>query len=151
MSNPDPVIQTETQIKPGERRALKHGGEAAVKAIQKGQPMTGPAREAELAVYEELETAGRHSLVRRNAARLQAAADLYWGAISKLMQDVNERGGIPADVVIVKLDKYIKRFGWLAGASLRAWEQVKQDEKDSGPGLVADYEEMLSEEHRFVG
>jgi len=107
-------------------------------AIREGKPLTGPAREAELAVYEELETQGRYSLVRRNAARLQAACDLYWSAISKLMQTVNEQGGTPADVVIVKLDRYVARFGWLAGASLRAWAQVKEEEKDAGDVVILD-------------
>ena len=110
----------------------KHGGEACVKAIQRGEPLTGLAAEAERAVYQELDTNGRPALVVRNAARLQAAADLYWNAI----QAVADQGRLD------QLDKYIKRYGWLAGASLRAWAQVKQERPDDDRAL--DYEAILA-------
>jgi hypothetical protein len=126
---------------------MKHGGGAAITALQKGEPLTGPGRQAELAVYEDLETQGRAFLVRRNAARLQAAADLYWGAIVRLMEGIGDDE--PADVVILKLDTFVKRFGWLAGASLRAWAAVKEEEKASG-SMLADYEEIVSEAERLV-
>lgn len=143
MGNPNPVIQVETQFKKGNTANLIHGGGAAEARIQRGEPLTGPAREAELAVYEELAMTGRAAVVKRNAARLQAAADLYWSAISKLMAIVEEEGQ-PANHYIKKLDGYIARFGWLAGASLRAWAQVKEEEPDGG--VVVDYEELLERE-----
>jgi len=120
---------------PENTNALRHGGAAAVKAIQQNEPLTGPARDAELQVYETLETAGRYSLVRRTAARLQAACDIYWGAVSKAAEDGD----------LVRLDSYIARFGWLAGASLRAWAQVKEEEKDASNAMLADYEEIIGE------
>ncbi len=43
--------------------------------------------------------------------------------------------------MVLKLDRYVKRFGWLAGASLRAWAQVKEEEPDAD--LVADYEQIV--------
>jgi len=120
---------------PENTNALRHGGAAAVKAIQDGEPLTGPARDAELQVYETLETSGRYSLVRRTAARLQAACDLYWGAVSKAAENGD----------LKKLDSYIARFGWLAGCSLRAWAQVKEEEKGAAGAMVADYEEIIGE------
>ena len=111
------------------RPNLVHGGEAAVKAIQKGDELTGLARNAELAVYAELEASGRYVIVVRNAARLQAAADLYWNAVAKAAQDGN----------LEALDKYIKRYGWLASSSLRAWAQVKDESGDGQSGdLIID-------------
>jgi hypothetical protein len=117
----------------GNKRALKHGGEAAVKAVQKGEPLTGLARQAELAVYDELHEDGRYALVVRNAARLQAAADLYWDAVSKAAQDRD----------LDALDRYVKRYGWLAGATLRAWAQVKQEDAARPPAL--DYDELVAQ------
>jgi len=100
---------------------LKHGGEGAVKAIQHGTPHTGLAAEAELAVYEELEDQGRYAIVVRNAARVQAAADLYWNAVATAAEDKD----------LEALDRYIKRYGWLAGVSLRAWAQVKAEQPEA--------------------
>ena len=113
-------------FRPGNQAAVKHGGEAAIKAIQHGTDHIGMAREAELAVIDELETAGRAAIVARNATRLQAAADLYWGAVSKAAQE----GDLEA------LDKYVARYGWLAGCSLRAWAEVAKDDKAAGPNLI---------------
>lgn len=115
----------------GNTNATKHNGEAAVKAIQHGQALTGPARDAELAVYTELANEGRPAIVTRTAVRLQAACDLFWAALV----DAGERGDLQA------LDRYVARFGWLAGASLRAWAQVRDEEKDAPDGL--DYERIL--------
>lgn len=109
----------------------KHGGEAAVYAIHQGRELTGLAAQAEREVRDELETAGRSALVVRTATRLQAAADLYWNAI----QAAAEQGSIK------DLDGYIARFGWLAGAALRAWAQVKAERPDDGGAL--DYEAIL--------
>ena len=105
----------------GNKNAEKHGGESAVRDLVAGTPLRGPAREAELAVIDELDAQGRYELVRRNAVRLQACADLFWHAITGAAerQDLSE------------LDKYIKRFGWLTGASLRAWAQVKEEEPEN--------------------
>ena len=122
---------------PENTNALKHCGAAAVIAIQTGEPLTGPAREAELAVYEELETQGRFHLVKRNAARLQAAADCYWSAVNDLLDRIETKGW-PPDMAIVKLTNVVKTFGWLSSASLRAWAQVRDEEKDSGDAVILD-------------
>jgi len=107
---------------PGTSGYLKHGGESAVKALKRGETHTGLAAEAELAVYEELEEQGRYAIVVRNAARVQAAADLYWNAVATAADS--------GDLEL--LDRYIKRYGWLAGVSLRAWAQVKDEAPDAG-------------------
>lgn len=133
-------VITDRGARPGNTNAMTHGGEAALNAIRSGQPLTGPAREAELAAIDEFNTAGRQSLVLRNAIRLQAVTDLFWAAVN----GAAERGDLQA------LDRYVARFGWLAGATLRAWAQVKEEQKDAGNAL--DYEQILAqqgqEEHR---
>ena len=116
------------QFVKGHEASTRHSGEGAVKAIQRGEPLRGLAAEAEEAVYTELSVEGRYSLVLRNAARLQAAADLYWNAV----QVAAEQDDLDA------LDRYIKRYGWLASVSLRAWAQVKADSGDDERGLVFD-------------
>jgi hypothetical protein len=116
----------------GNQAALKHGGGAAIDAIRKGKPLTGLAADAELAVAQELETDGRYALVVRNARRLQAAADLYWNAVSKAAQDED----------LDALDKYIKRYGWLAGCALRAWTVVKADEPRTAWDYDAEVEKL---------
>lgn len=125
-----------SQARPGNGNAVKHGGEAALDRIKAGDALTGPAREAELAVTDELNTNGRRSLVVRNATRLQAACDLFWQAVT----GAAERQDLQA------LDRYVARFGWLAGASLRAWAQVAAEEKEAGQAL--DYERILAQQEQ---
>lgn len=117
----------------GNTAAQKHGGEAALMAIKGGTELTGPAKEAESQVYDQLaQEGGRFSLVQQNAVRLQAACNLFWAALV----DAGERNDLQA------LDRYVARFGWLAGASLRAWAQVKQEQQDTDSAL--DYEKILA-------
>jgi hypothetical protein len=109
-----------------------HGGEGATRRIREGKELIGIARQAELDVYAELEIDGRQAIVRRNAARLQAATDLFWNAVQKAAQDND----------LDRLDHYVSRFGWLAGASLRAWAQVKIEEER--PGTPVDVQAVLT-------
>ena len=110
------------------KHRLTHGGAGAVERMRQGQPFPADslARQAELEVYDELETSGRYALTVRNAARLQACCDLYWAAVSKAAED----GDLEA------LDRYVKRFGWLAGSSLRAWAQVRSEEVEGDDSAV---------------
>ena len=108
------------------QNGLVHGGEAAVKAIQRGNELTGPAREAELQVYSELATDGRSSIVTRNAARLQAVSDLYFNAFCQSAEEND----------LIKMDLYVKRYGWLVQAALRAWAQVRDEEKTADDGSI---------------
>ncbi len=105
----------------GNQNALKHGGEAAIKRIQAGKPLSGLAFEAEQAVIAELQTAGIEQIVKRDAIQIQSVADLFLNVVIKTAQDGN----------IAALDGYIGRWGWLQGAALRAWAQVKANEKDA--------------------
>lgn len=101
------------------QNAIKHGGEAALASISKGEPFHGLASEAEAAVSAELVNSGAYFMIERNAVRLQTACELYWGAIMKAA----ETGDLHS------LDHYVARFGWLASVSLRAWAQVRQEQR----------------------
>jgi len=130
---------SQAELEQRSKATTRHGGAGAVKRVRDGRELTGIARDAELAVYDELETEGRYALVIRNAARLQACADLYWNAVSKAASDGDLDG----------LDRYIKRYGWLAGVSLRAWAQVAQETpRDDG---VLDYEAILAAQEAQEG
>lgn len=94
---------------------VKHGGEAAVKAIKHDRPFLGLAAEQERVVREQVQTDGPIALIRQNAIRQQVAADLYWGAVVASMQ-----GDTPD---LEALDKAVKRFGWLTMGAMRCWEQ----------------------------
>jgi hypothetical protein len=110
----------------GNNNATKHGGAGAIKRIEKGMPFIGIAHEAEAQVQAEYMTDGAGALELRNAQRLQAAADLYWGAVSKAA----EAGDLQA------IDKYIQRYGWLASLALRAWTEMRKKEQ-SNSGIDA--------------
>jgi hypothetical protein len=115
--------------KDGNQNGLIHGGEGAVKAIQRGEPFHGLAAETEQAVSAELADSGSYSMIEKNAIRLQTASELYWGAIMKAA----EAGDLHS------LDHYVARFGWLASVSLRAWAQVRQEQRrknDLTPEIV---------------
>lgn len=114
--------------RPNNQAATKHNGESAVKAITAGAELTGPARQAELQVYEELTTDGRASIITRNAARLQAASDLFWNALCA----AGERNDLEA------IDRYAQRFGWLSQAALRAWVQVANEQKQADDSGIID-------------
>ena len=127
------MASNDGQFKPENQDAkIVHGGAGAVRRIQEGKPFVGLAAQEERQVVADLEDQGRAALVKENAVRLQTAVRLYWGAV----QTAADAGDLAA------LDKYCKRFGWLAGSALRAWAQVKADGGDDGN--VIDYEVMLA-------
>ena len=99
----------------------KHGGEAAIKRLQHGEQFTGLALQEQAAVMDEYERDGRAAMVERQAIRLETVTRLFWNAVKKAVQD----GDLEA------MDKYTKRFGWLATSSLRAWDQVKKEAQDA--------------------
>ena len=119
---------------PGNEHALKHGGEGALEAIREGRPFKGLAASEERSVKAELQAAGRAEMVKQEAVRLKTACNLYWGAVCKAADDADLEG----------LDKYIKRYGWLAGATLRAWAQVKDEDKDRADSAL-DYDELVKQ------
>ncbi|MBE3144043.1 MAG: hypothetical protein IMZ61_08990 [Planctomycetes bacterium] len=111
----------------GNNKAFKHGGEAAVRAITRGDPFRGLAADELQAVEAAYQAEGVPPLVVMNSLRLQVAANLYWNAICKAAE-----GG---DLLL--LDRYVQRFGWLAGVALRALEQVATQQKAAGKGGVS--------------
>jgi hypothetical protein len=111
--------------------AVKHGGAGAVRAMREGRPFTGLAAQAEQEVVTDLETEGRGAMVKEMAVRIHTCARLYYGAL----QTAVDQGDL------AKLDTYAKRFGWLAGAALRAWAQLKQETPDDTG--VLDYEKII--------
>ena len=129
------IAETKGQGAPeGNRNRETHGGEHAVKAIQRGEAFRGLAAREEQAVKHDLADQGRAALVEENAIRLQVASRLYWRAVQAAADDGD----------LEKLDSYVARFGWLAGASLRAWAEVRQERERAGQDDgVIDYERLL--------
>lgn len=108
----------------GNQAAIKHGGEAGIKALTTGEPLTGLAKQAEDGARDRLEVDGRAAVVRENAIRLQAVADLFYNAVQKAANDGN----------LALLDRYAARYGWLAMSALRALAQLATEEKDAAKG-----------------
>ena len=106
----------------GNQTAIKHGGEGAIRRVSQGQPFIGVALDAQHEVEKRLDTEGLEAIVQENAIRLQTATDLYYSAVLKAAQD----GDTAA------FDRFIARYGWIAGVTLRAWAQVKADRKGKG-------------------
>jgi hypothetical protein len=98
-----------------------------VAALTTDRRFSGVAAERELQVRSELETDGRTAISTRMAVRLTVCADLFWDAI----QATAGEGSLE------ELDRYAKRFGWLASSALRAWQAVKEQEGKQDPtGLI---------------
>ncbi|TDA65931.1 MAG: hypothetical protein D9V45_03030 [Chloroflexi bacterium] len=113
----------------GNQSAVKHGAEGALRRRNEGKPFIGLAAEEEKAVLADLQEMGIAELVKRDAIRLQTITNLYYAAVQKAA----ETGDIMA------FDRYVARLGWLAGVTLRAWQQVTNDQKDaakSAAGIV---------------
>ena len=106
----------------GNQKATKHGAEGAIRRISEGQPFLGIALDTQKDVEARLEGEGLEAIVQANAIRLQTATDLYYQAVLKAAQD----GDTAA------FDRFIARYGWIAGVTLRAWAQVKADRKGKG-------------------
>lgn len=101
------------------QNATKHGGEGAIRRISEGKPFLGLAADEQKAIEAELQASGQAEIVKGDAIRLQTAVNLYWNAVLKAAQD----GDIAA------LDRYVARYGWLSGVTLRAWQQVAANDK----------------------
>jgi hypothetical protein len=119
------------------KNALKHGGAGATQALTHGDPFKGIALEEQRRAEVQLETEGRLAMITETALRLQAAGNLYWNAVCKAA----EAGDLEA------LDRYIARYGWLAGCSVRAWAEVERAERAQGkhdgqPKVIEQYREV---------
>lgn len=109
------------RMEKGNQNAVKHGGEAGIKALAADKPFTGLAKQAEDDVRERLEEHGRAAMVKENFIRVQAVADLFYSAVQKAADDGN----------LTLLDRYAQRFGWLMASALRALAQWATEEKDA--------------------
>ena len=75
-------------------------------------------------------------MLRQEAIRLKTACNLFWGALCAAA----DKGDVEA------LDRYVKRYGWLAGSTIRAWIAVGQAERDAGhPADLGDALEAAKE------
>lgn len=115
----------------GNQQTVKHGAEGAIRRISEGKPFLGIAAEREKEITAELAESGIPAIMERDAIRLQTAADLYFDAVQKAVQD----GDLAA------VDRYIARFGWIAGVTIRAWDAVlRLQSKRNGKDVI----ELLS-------
>lgn len=121
---------------------VRHGGAGAVKKLSSGQAFVGLAAKEEQEVWQDLEQYGRAALVERQAVRLETAASLYYGAVLAAFSRAGDDKGL-GELALTQLQQHLKTWGWLAGASLRAWEQVRKDEAAAGPTVA--YDELVRE------
>jgi hypothetical protein len=123
------MAKSSTSFEKGNQANLRHGGEGAIRRVAENKEFIGLAREEQWAVEGEFQDAGQAALVRKNAMRLQTGLNLYWNAVEKAA----------ADGDLAAFDRYIARYGWLSGVTLRAWAQVAQDEQKAarrGAGVI---------------
>lgn len=106
----------------GNTNAQKHGGEAGVKALQRGTPLTGLASAVEGEVKAELQDAGAAGVILKGATRLETVARLYYDAFIASIQSGQ----------LDKADAMAKRYGWLQNSSIRAMAEVARSSKGKG-------------------
>lgn len=108
-----------------------HGGQGALKRIRQGKEFVGLAKIAQDDVLDRLDANGIEGELTRNAARLQTAADLYFPAFVKML----EEGNLPMAT------EYLAKFGWLTSKANLAWQAaLKVKPKDNNEG----YTEILA-------
>ena len=103
--------------------AEKHGGAAALKAIEDEKPFTSLAAARECEVREAFEAHGAGAVIVRNAIRLQTVSELYYDAITAAAQAHDQ----------AKLEAALKVWGWVTNSAVRAWDlvrrEIKQDDR----------------------
>jgi hypothetical protein len=118
MPNPDP--SPETRFKKGNQAQFKHGGEAAIKALQHGGSLVGITRRLQNDVHDQIQSEGILAVMLESAERYQAVANLFYGLILGTKD-------------IAEADKYAARYGWLASKAFRMLETVHKLEQAGGP------------------
>ena len=117
----------------GNTNHLLHGGSSARRHLSAGTefPESSPARRAELAIQDELETVGRSAIVARNARRVQAVADIYTDEVfnAEVIGDNQKR------------DSYAKIMLWSIRLANALWEQDRLEQANKPDAL--DYEHIL--------
>lgn len=120
-------MRNKTTFTESNQAAQKHGGEAALDAIQAGKPLKGLAGQEELAVRAQLEFSGIDSIQEDNAVRIQAVSQLFYNAVLKAVQDGNY------DKVVT----YGARYGWLASKAVLVWGEILKQRKAKDNGVTA--------------
>lgn len=108
----------------GNQSALKHGAASAERSLASGEELRGLALEAARTVQDELQDVGAIGMLRRDAIRFEAVASMLYARIL-------------ACTDAEQLDSIIRRWGWIQGHSLRAWQAVIQQEREKDRGLSA--------------
>lgn len=104
-----------------------HGGRGAIKRIQEGKPMVGLAKAAQDDVLDRLDAEGVEGELQRNAVRLQVVSDLYFAALTKVLQDGDHD----------KATEYLSKWGWITNSAVRAWQAaMKLQPKDKDKGVT---------------
>ena len=115
-----------TESKP-EKYGTVHGGRGAIKRIQEGKPMVGLAKIAQDDVLDRLAADGVEGELQRNAIRLQVVSDLYFAALTKVLQDGDHE----------KATEYLSKWGWITNSAVRAWQvAMKMQPKDDGKDIT---------------
>lgn len=126
------VTITEEAREQRRQAPLKHGGEAALKAFQRGEPFTGIAAEVEAQVRLELETVGLIEMTKMAFVRAETMTRLFYNGA----QDANERRDFE------QTDRCTKRYGWLEGVTGRL--RIELAHRLAQAPNVLDYEQMTN-------
>jgi len=124
----------DTQFQERNKAALRHGGAAAYRAITEGESFRGLAAQEERRVVDDLSNGGQRAMLEEIAVRLHTCTRLYYAAL----QTAVDRGDLEA------LDRYAKRFGWLAGKAAKAWREFADLPDPRAEAL--DYEQIVKQE-----
>ena len=122
--------QKATLFRPGNKAGLRHGGETGIKRLAAGEkfPAHSPAHEAQLDVFNDIESHGLKSFLESRAVQVEALCDLFWSEIVKAAE--------AGDVEL--LDKRVKRWGWLRGVADRSWRGVLEMRSANEDEIVLD-------------
>ena len=117
---------SDKQIEQRRQAKTKHGAHSYLARTKAGQSITVSMAEVERSILLEVETDGPRDRVRKQAIRFGAAAEMLWGN----MQTSPEA-----------FDAGLTKWGWLAGAEIRAWRDWhalggKGDGGDTLDGLL---------------
>ena len=110
-----------------------HGARGALKRIDQGKPMVGLAKAAQDEVLDRLDADGMEGELQRNAVRLQVVSDLYFAALTKVLQDGDHD----------KATEYLSKWGWITAKTNLAWQAAlklkPKDDRASMTEVLATY------------
>jgi hypothetical protein len=130
---------TEAELAQRKRAALTHGGEAAIKRLQNGEPFDGLALAAYEGVLDELGVdldalTGLDRVRVKRAARFEAVARLFDGAAL----------AAAAAGELDRWERYQQRAGWIGGRAFKALTELRETARGDG---ALDYERILAEKN----